>query len=326
MDYLRENFGKLILGILIILALFNVDFTKRLFSKAWTTVAPGAGTVDNSQGGAQPSPDPLTQAQSTVESYIHKKASPQCTLAFLDWSDFVQSGQTSAVTLRYRVQQPLHADTLASVRFTLQAGNVVSTALVNPGLQSGLPSVRPPASGLAPISVRPAPVIDRFSGPLFSAMHGGSMALHWSSAFSLSELEQAKAKAQAERKPLGFIMVWGQFFDHEADMRSKGSDSALMQFYAVFHQNLVLVFVRHETELSLVPRAVMKGFRGPDEGGFAPNMAVVDATATEFIVEIPCRGLDCSGRDELFAAGGRQIDQWLATHPDAVSTSVAGNP
>jgi hypothetical protein len=168
-------------------------------------------------------------------------------------------------------------------------------------------------------------VIDRFTDPINAAMNGLSMTLHLSDAYSLSQLDQAKQEAQAERKPLGFIMVWGQFFDHEADPRSKGSDSALVHFYEVFHQNLVLVFVRHETELGMVPAAVRRGFRGPDEGGFAPNMAVTDATAREFIVEIPYRGLDGSGRDELFAAGGRTIDQWLAIHPDALATSVEGN-
>jgi len=146
------------------------------------------------------------------------------------------------------------------------------------------------------------------------------MTLHLSSAFSLSELEQAKAKAEAERKPLGFLMVWGQFFDHEADVHSKGSDSALVHFYKVFHQQLVLVFVRHETELPLVPVAVRKGFSGMNEGGFAPNMAVTDASASEFIVEIPYRGLNSAGREPIFADGGRKIDQWLATHPMAMPT------
>lgn len=81
---------------------------------------------------------------------------------------------------------------------------------------------------------------------------------------------------------------------------------------------MVLVFVRHETELGKVPAAVNKGFRGPDEGGFAPNMAVTDATATEFIVEIPTRGKDGPGRDPQFAAGAEKINAWMDTHPDAL--------
>ncbi len=82
----------------------------------------------------------------------------------------------------------------------------------------------------------------------------------------------------------------------------------------------MLVFVRHENELGMVPPAVRRGFFGKDEGGFAPNMAVTDASATEFIVEIPYRDLDADGRDQLFAAGGRKIDLWLATHPQAIAT------
>lgn len=138
-------------------------------------------------------------------------------------------------------------------------------------------------------------------------------------AFSLSQIEQAKAKAQAERKPLGFVMVWGQFFDKKASTRGRGSEAALAHFYHAFKDTLVLVFVRHENELGLVPDAVKKGFNGPDEGGFAPNMAVVDATASEFIVEIPMGGGSSDGpkRDEVFRTLTPKIDQWLASHPTA---------
>jgi hypothetical protein len=63
---------------------------------------------------------------------------------------------------------------------------------------------------------------------------------------------------------------------------------------------------------------VKKGFFGPDEGGYAPNMAVTDASATEFITEIPTRDLEGPDRDPIFAAGAKQIDNWLATHPGAL--------
>ncbi len=140
-------------------------------------------------------------------------------------------------------------------------------------------------------------------------------------AFSLSQLEQAKAKAVAERKPLGFIMVWGQFFGVPANTRLRGSAHGLAHFCEAFNNNLVLVFVRHETELGSVPNAVKQGFNGPDEGGFAPNMAVVDATASEFIVEIPYGGdySDGEKRDQVFSAGAAKIDGWLKTHPLAVA-------
>jgi hypothetical protein len=146
------------------------------------------------------------------------------------------------------------------------------------------------------------------------------MALQAGDAFSLAQLDQAEQKARQEQKPLGFLMVWGVFFGHEADTRGSDSVSALIHFYQVFNRDLVLVFVRHESELNMVPAAVKKGFFGPDEGGYAPNMAVTDATATEFIVEIPYAHLDGPGRDQTFAAGANKIDQWLATHPQAAPT------
>ena len=116
-------------------------------------------------------------------------------------------------------------------------------------------------------------------------------------------------------------MVWGQFFGNTYSPRLKGGQSALAHFYRAFNNSLVLVFVRHETELNLAPKAVKQGFFGPDEGGFAPNMAVVDATASQFIVEIPMGGADGDGprRDQVFAAGAAKIDQWLGAHPTAAA-------
>jgi hypothetical protein len=56
-------------------------------------------------------------------------------------------------------------------------------------------------------------------------------------------------------------------------------------------------------------------------------MAVTDANVTELIVEIPYKHLDGNGRERIFAAGGRKIDEWLASHPDAIATAnVAGHP
>jgi hypothetical protein len=149
--------------------------------------------------------------------------------------------------------------------------------------------------------------------------------LHLSDAFGLAQLEKAKEKARMEGKPLGFVMVWGQFFNKLQDTRSIGGASATTHFYEAFHTPLVLVFVRHETELGAVPEAVKKGFNGPDEGGYAPNMAVVDATASEFIVEIPLGGGDANGtrRDQVFSDGAAKIEKWLTSHPGAVASPDA---
>src|ERR1700685_3409431 len=108
--------------------------------------------------------------------------------------------------------------------------------------------------------------------------------------FSLDNLEAAKKKAKDEKKMLGFIMEWDSMLVPAYPMGQGGSDSGLAHFYDVFHDNLVLVFVRHENELDKVPDAVKLGFGGPEEGGYAPNMAVVTADCSQFICEIPFRG------------------------------------
>lgn len=120
-------------------------------------------------------------------------------------------------------------------------------------------------------------------------------------AFSLDNLEAAKKKARAENKPIGFIMVWDSMFVPASPMQ-KGSDAGLAHFYDVFHDSLILVFARHENELNKVPDAVKKGFFGPDEGGFAPNMAVVSPDCSQFICEIPYGGNDSNGqiREQIF--------------------------
>ena len=343
MDFLKANAIKivtaLLLAVLIIAAALNIDLTKRLvaqggdlLSKAWASASamlhPASATspADTATGSSAPDSTACTQAQSAVEAYMHKYAAPQSTLTFLDWSDFSASGQSSAITLHYSVQQPTRPVVLASVRFTLQGGAVLKAELAQAPLQAAaFPSGPSASTGPATFAPRPRPtpppvVIDHFSGPIFRAQNAGPMTLQLSDAFSLSQLEQAKQKAIAERKPLGFIMVWGKIFGFDVDTRGGGSDSALVHFYQVFNDKLVLVFVRHETELGSVPPAVAQGFRGPDEGGFSPNMAVTDASCSEFIVEIPYRDLNGEGRDQIFAQDGHIIDQWLATHPDAMAT------
>jgi hypothetical protein len=134
-------------------------------------------------------------------------------------------------------------------------------------------------------------------------------------AYSLATLDAAKAKAKAENKPLGFIMVWDSMFNRRNRPMGFGQ---LAHFYEVFHDNLVLVFVHHENELDKVPDAVKLGFFGPDEGGFAPNMAVVTPDCQNFICEIPLGGgKDSNGatREPVFRQKIEVIKKYLKSQP-----------
>ena len=115
---------------------------------------------------------------------------------------------------------------------------------------------------------------------------------------------------------IGFIMEWDSMFDPARPM-GRGSDSGLAHFYTVFNGNLVLVFVRHENELDKVPDAVKTGFRGPEEGGFAPNMAVVTANCSKFVCEIPYGGEDSNGqvREQIFRQKIGEIKKFIAANP-----------
>ncbi|MGA3285669.1 MAG: hypothetical protein ABSD57_14580 [Verrucomicrobiota bacterium] len=142
---------------------------------------------------------------------------------------------------------------------------------------------------------------DPYEEGLYIARQNHPVYLKKDLAFSLGNLEAAKKKAKAENKMIGFIMEWDSMFVSAYPM-GQGSDCGLAHFYDVFHNNLVLVFVRHESELDKVPDAVKKGFNGPEEGGFAPNMAVVTADCSQFVCEIPYGGNNSNGqiREQIF--------------------------
>ncbi len=152
---------------------------------------------------------------------------------------------------------------------------------------------------------------DPYEEGFYIARQNRPMILGLNLAFRLSDLEVAKKKAQAEKKPIGFIMVWDQFFGQAKPM-GKGGNNALAGFYTVFNKALVLVFVRHESELNQVPDAVKKGFFGPDEGGWAPNMAVVTEDCSQFICEIPLGGEHSDGliREQIFKAKIAEIKKF----------------
>jgi hypothetical protein len=93
-----------------------------------------------------------------------------------------------------------------------------------------------------------------------------------------------------------------------------GSNGALAHFYDVFHDNLVLVFVRHESELDQVPDAVKQGFSGPEEGGYAPNMAVVTADCSKFVCEIPYAAKKFGEREQIFRQKIEVIRKFIAAN------------
>ena len=153
---------------------------------------------------------------------------------------------------------------------------------------------------------------DPFEPGLAFARQNQPIILSTNMAFSLGTLEAAKAKAKAEKKLLGFILVWDSFFVPAHPM-GPGSNGGLAHFVDVFHNNLVLVFVHHENELDKIPATVKAGFFGPEEGGFAPNMAVVTADCSQFVCEIPFGGNDSTGaiREPIFRQKIEVIKKFL---------------
>ena len=164
---------------------------------------------------------------------------------------------------------------------------------------------------------------DPFEEGLYNARANNRISLTLNSAYRLSSLEAAKKKAREEKKLLGFIMVWDMFFQPAQPMGTHGPNS-LAGFYTAFNNALVLVFVRHEDELGKVPAAVGQGFFGPDEGGWAPNMAVVTADCSQFVCEIPLGGEKSNGaiRESIFRAKIAEIKKFLESPSALAPTPV----
>jgi len=160
---------------------------------------------------------------------------------------------------------------------------------------------------------------DPFEIGMTFARQNQAVYLNKNLAFSLDNLDAAKKKAQAEKKMLGFIMEWDSMLVPARPMDRGGSDSGLAHFYDVFNDSLVLVFVRHENELGKVPPAVSQGFNGPEEGGFAPNMAVVTADCSQFVCEIPFGGKKSDGliREQIFRQKIAVIKKFAKEHAAA---------
>lgn len=154
---------------------------------------------------------------------------------------------------------------------------------------------------------------DPFEPGLMRARQDQIIFLSTNMAFSLGTLEAAKARAKAEKKPLGFILVWDNMFGGSHPMGWGGNDS-VAHFYVAFHDTMVLVFVHHERELGNLPEAVHAGFFGLDEGGFSPNMAVVTADGSQLICEIPLGGGNKStgaAREQVFRQKIEVIKNYL---------------
>ncbi len=156
---------------------------------------------------------------------------------------------------------------------------------------------------------------DPYEEGFYLARQNKPMNLKINNEFRLSNLEAAKTKAKAEHKLIGFIMVWDVMFQPSEPM-GNGGPNDLAGFYTVFNKSLVLVFVRHEDELDKVPDAVKKGFFGPEEGGWAPNMAVVTEDCSQFICEIPLGGEKSNGyvREQVFRKKIAEIKKFIEDH------------
>jgi hypothetical protein len=163
---------------------------------------------------------------------------------------------------------------------------------------------------------------DQFEEALFLARKNSPVNLSRDLAFPLAALKAAKAKAAAEGKAIGFILVWDQLFKPGRPME-KGPLGALAHFYAVFNQNLVLVFVDHNEKANKLPRAVRNSFLGEQGGAFAPKIMVVSDDCTQLICEIPYSGDDAAGQDreETFRAKHAEIKKFLEDWEAAKSSA-----
>ncbi len=105
--------------------------------------------------------------------------------------------------------------------------------------------------------------------------------------YPLSRLAEAQKVAQAEGKPIGFLLTWPVFFPGAPGFLKSGSACATY-FYQAFKDQAVLVNVDHSTgELDRLPKVAAAAFHSPAEGGYAPCLCLTDATFTRLIGMLP---------------------------------------
>lgn len=157
---------------------------------------------------------------------------------------------------------------------------------------------------------------DPFEESLFIAEKNHPVKITMDMAFRVTNIKAAMVKAKAEKKAVGFVLVWDEILNKPCRPMERGSISALAHFYTAFNDNMVLVFVKHnEDELGQVPNSVRTSFLGWQEAAFAPRIAVVSNESSQLICEITYGGDDATGQDR---------EQILRQKFDEVKQSMEG--
>jgi hypothetical protein len=143
------------------------------------------------------------------------------------------------------------------------------------------------------------------------------------SAFSLKQLDAAKAAATASGRPLGFIVTWDHILNKPANPQEANgsSDEHLAHYVAVYDGLLTLVFVRHEDELNKLPPGAAAGIGGPEAGNWSPKLAITTPDAQQLIVMVPYGNATPQGGNTLkshqavFRRTWPKVDAWYAGNP-----------
>lgn len=166
---------------------------------------------------------------------------------------------------------------------------------------------------------------------IYQAARKGPIALTENSGFQLARLEEAKAKAVAEGKPLGFVVTWRSYWGPDMDPKAVGgSPGAMAHYHLVYDPLLVMVYVRHEDEYPRMPPGAAAGITGPKAGGWAPKMAITTPDAKTLIEMVPW-GATKDGkpgglkeRAAGFRAAWPPVETWYQANPDMAAARERG--
>jgi hypothetical protein len=181
-----------------------------------------------------------------------------------------------------------------------------------------------PAPAAAPQAIL---LSDRFMEGIRAAREVPEQPVQLTDAYSLDHLAEARAQAQLERKLMGFIQMTPAMLNRPVTTRTAGPSATLLHFCRAFSKSMVLVFVPGTTKPNQLPPAVVAGLSAKEMNGIVPNMAVVDATATELVLPVPS-GKDNKAtgedRDRTFIASAAIMQRWLSYHPLAIGAPDPG--
>jgi hypothetical protein len=135
--------------------------------------------------------------------------------------------------------------------------------------------------------------------------------------YRMSQLEQAKQRATAEGKPIGWIASYPEYLQPYPNLLGKGSHAATAYAVRALQKETILVFSDGRTENHAEPRIVDEALHSPDPHYNIPGVIILTPSLDKIIAKIPYEA-DSQERIKKFTDALKKIrdkDSWRQKEP-----------